>query len=163
MYDWAEIRKDYELHSLSYKKLSRIYGPHPKTISYHAKKEGWIKGGIIKDVAIKTRAYLTKSGAQINIEYDKYYEQLTEKIANSIEEEELNPADTNFHVGSLKTIRQERQEIRGEVTALQERKFNLDIEKFEHKKAIDNANLEIRRNKKNISPGDSDSDVEYVD
>lgn len=163
-YDWIEIRKDYELHSLSYSRLSRIYGPHTKTIAYHARKEKWVKGGIIQDAAAKTKEYLAKSGAQINIEYDGYYEQLTGRITNSIKEDELNPTEANFHVSSLKTIRQERQEIRGEVTAIQQKKLELDIEKFEHKKYIDHANLEIRRDKKKgSSSGGDESDVEYVD
>ncbi len=162
-YDWIEIRKDYELHSLSYKKLSRLHGPHPKTIAYHSKRENWVKGGMIQDAAIKTREYLTKSGAQINTEYDGYYEELTGKIAKSIKEGELNPADASFHAGSLKTIRQERLDIRGELTPFQERKYQLDVEKFEHKKHVDLENLKIRKRGKGLGDGNEDSDSEFID
>ncbi len=162
-YNWIEIRKDYELHSLSYKKLSRIHGPHPKTIAYHSKKENWVKGGMVHDAAIKTREYLAKSGAQINTEYDGYYEELTGKIAKSIKEEELNPADVSFHAGSLKTIRQERLDIRGELTPLQERKHQLDVKKFEHKEHVDLENLKIKKRVKSNGDGDEDLDSEFID
>ena len=92
-----------------------------------------------------------------------YYEEITGKIAQSITEEELNPTDASFHVGSLKTIRQERLEIRGELTPIQERKHQLDIEKFEHKKYVDLENLKIRKRGKDLGGTGEEPDVEYVD
>lgn len=114
-------------------------------------------------MANRAREYLVKSGAEINREYDGYYEEITGKIAHSIKEEELNPTDTSFHVGSLKTIRQERLEIRGKLTPIQERKHQLDIEKFEHKKHVDLENLKIKKRGRNPGGTGEDPEVEYVD
>lgn len=66
-------------------------------------------------------------------------------------------------MGSLKTIRQERLEIRGELTPIQERKHRLDIEKFEHKKYVDLENLKIKKRGRESGGTGEDQDVEYVD
>ena len=162
-YHWIEIRKDYELHSLSYKKLSRMYGPHPKTIAYHSKKEGWVRGGMLEDIAAETRVLVNKSVAELNADYDKLYNKLTNKVKDTLKTGEvLEAAVINFHASSLKVIRGERMDIRGELTSIQKKKHELDQEKFKHKKWLDKENLKIKKDKKKPVPVDND-DSEYVD
>lgn len=161
MENYYEIKRDYILHGYSLRRLSKLYGPHFTTISYHAKKEGWVKGGIMKEIQDKTKDIVTKTMAEINAEYDRYYDELVQKAVELAKEGEMNAVDTNLTISTLKIARDERRDIRGELTPHQQAKLDLDREKFAHKKEMDEKNYNLRKDKKNKGSGGGEEGEGY--
>lgn len=168
---WKKIRKDYETTETSYRKLSKIYGFHEKSIQRRSKKDGWIKysKGIqqVNDLAKKMFILRSKTTIEDLIKQEdeilaKYQEvidgdsEIAEIFKQVQDLENLNPdkkGNYNLEIkmtGSVKQlveammlIGDKRRELRGVLPLKDAKTLSLKEEELKHK--IKAQELELKR------------------